>query len=578
MRRLSVLTSLVCVIWTDAAAKSPHIRWGVRIPTRDGVRLNAALFFPESRRGKVPVVLTITPYVVDRFHDVGTSFARHGFVFAAVDSRGRGNSGGRFAPFEGDGRDGRDVVRWLARQPYCDGRVVMWGGSYGGFNQWATLAAGPRALRAIAPVAAAYPQSNWETLQLPYEVRWQALVAGRTRNVKLFLDSKLWFARFRELHVSGRPLSDLPRIAGISVPTFQKWLRHPHPDAYWDRLAPRPRRLDVPVLTITGQYDDSQRQALRYHELHGGKRHYLLIGPWDHAGTRKPRRKFGGLSFARRSVVDMIKLHREWYDWALRRRARPPLLLKKRVAYFVAGAGEWRHADSLDKIPARPRRLYLDSDGKASDVFRSGQLRRKAPKGSRPPDSYLSDPRDVRYINNDRPDFWDRNTWVDQRIALGIQGNGLVYHSRPLERDTELLGRAKLKLWLAMDVPDTDLYVTLFEIRPDGSGVLLGETALRARYRESRRRPRLVPRNKVLSYSFTFPFMARRLARGSRLRLTVSPPRSVWFAKNYQGGGAVAFESKKNARVGRIKLFHDAGHPSHLELPLSSPLGLMEYR
>jgi len=60
-------------------------------------------------------------------------------VFALVDVRGRGNSGGEFEPFTNEPRDGHDVAEWLAKQPFCDGKVAMWGGSYAGFDQWATV-------------------------------------------------------------------------------------------------------------------------------------------------------------------------------------------------------------------------------------------------------------------------------------------------------------------------------------------------------------------------------------------------------------------------------------------------------
>src|SRR5262249_19921415 len=63
-------------------------------------------------------------------------FAAHGYVFALVDVRGRGNSGGSFEPFANDARDGYNIVEWLAQQTWCNGKVAMWGGSYAGFDQW----------------------------------------------------------------------------------------------------------------------------------------------------------------------------------------------------------------------------------------------------------------------------------------------------------------------------------------------------------------------------------------------------------------------------------------------------------
>ena len=96
---------------------------------RDNVELNATLYLPKTPDGslpKTPVIFTLTPYISDTYHSRGAYFASHGYVFALVDVRGRGNSGGEFEPFANEPRDGHDVVEWLATQPFCDGKVAMW--------------------------------------------------------------------------------------------------------------------------------------------------------------------------------------------------------------------------------------------------------------------------------------------------------------------------------------------------------------------------------------------------------------------------------------------------------------------
>lgn len=90
--------------------------WGVRIPLRDGVNLNATVYKPNHQSEPTPVIFTLTPYIGDRYHDHAMYFARHGYVFALVDVRGRGNSEGHFTPFQNDGKDGYDVVEWLEKE------------------------------------------------------------------------------------------------------------------------------------------------------------------------------------------------------------------------------------------------------------------------------------------------------------------------------------------------------------------------------------------------------------------------------------------------------------------------------
>src|SRR5207237_3997769 len=95
------------------------------------------------------------PYIGDSYTDRAMYFAKHGYVYALVDVRGRGNSGGEFEPFVNEGQDGYDVVEWLAKQSYCNGKVSMWGGSYAGFDQWTVLKEFPPHPVPIVPAAAA---------------------------------------------------------------------------------------------------------------------------------------------------------------------------------------------------------------------------------------------------------------------------------------------------------------------------------------------------------------------------------------------------------------------------------------
>ncbi|MEY2560996.1 MAG: uncharacterized protein QOG51_1411, partial [Verrucomicrobiota bacterium] len=140
------------------------MRWGVKIPMRDKVELNATLYLPKTPDGsapKTPVIFTLTPYISDSYHARAAYFASRGYAFALVDVRGRGNSAGDFEPFAQEPRDGHDVVEWLAQQPFCDGKVTMWGGSYAGFDQWATAKEFPPHLATIVPVASAHPPLDY---------------------------------------------------------------------------------------------------------------------------------------------------------------------------------------------------------------------------------------------------------------------------------------------------------------------------------------------------------------------------------------------------------------------------------
>ena len=180
---------LLAVPWTVNAAQVAALedaakvkwQWGVKVPLRGGVRLNATLYQPAVLKEPRPCLFTLTPYIGQSYHERGMYFAAHGYPFLTVDVRGRGNSEGSFRPFIQEAKDGYDVVEWLAKQPYCNGKISMWGGSYAGYDQWVTAAEFPPHLATIVPVASPlagvdFPATN--NIFAPYDMQWLSLTTG----------------------------------------------------------------------------------------------------------------------------------------------------------------------------------------------------------------------------------------------------------------------------------------------------------------------------------------------------------------------------------------------------------------
>jgi putative CocE/NonD family hydrolase len=581
---VALFAPAIALTQQTASSAPPEVdmQWAVKVLMRDGIALNATVFRPHAQKEALPVVFTLTPYIGDSYLDRAMYFARHGYVFALVDVRGRGNSAGTFAPFENDARDGYDVVEWFAKQPWCNGKVAMWGGSYAGFDQWATLKEFPPHLATIVPAAAAHAgvdfpfESNSTAL---YLMQWLSFTSGVTGNGKLFAEDSFWESKWREMYRQHLPFKTLDVLVGNPSPIFQKWLSHPMPDAYFDSLAPAPedyKKIRIPILTITGSYDGDQLGAIAYYRRHmefgatdAKARHYLVIGPWDHAGTRTPNRDVGGLKFGEPSMLDLNKLHLEWYDWTMKTGSRPGFL-EKRVGYYVMAEDKWKFADSLESVANETLKLSLDSSADATDVFHAGSLVTSSSQPAGTADHFVYDPLDSR--PGDAEPFSDPSYLTSQRGVLNLFGRGVVYHSAPLDRDTEISGYAKLRVWLSMDVPDTDLLASIYEVLPDGGSVLLTQAQMRARYRRSLRNPQPVPLNKPELYEFTnFAWFSRRLEKGSRIRLVFECPNSIQLEKNYNSGGDVASESAKDAKTAHLTLLHDSEHISTLELPVVKP-------
>jgi putative CocE/NonD family hydrolase len=522
----------------------------------------------------------LTPYVAQTHHEQGVYFAEHGYPFLTVDVRGRGNSEGRFSPAT-EARDGHDIVEWIAQQPYCNGQVGMWGGSYMGYVQWAAAKEFPPHLATIVPVASPFrgvdsPIRN--NLFPTFTMRWLTLISGHALQDKIGGDKSFWTRKFRQWFESGAAFKELDTFLGNPSALFQEWIQHPQQGGYWDSYNPTSEqyaKLCLPILTITGAYDGDQPGALMHYQEHlkscsvaARERHYLVIGPWDHSGTRTPKQEFCGLKAGPASLVDLPKLHLQWYAWTMQGGAKPEFL-QKHVAYYVMGAEKWRYADTLEAVTARSQPLYLQSAGNPTDVFNSGSLTAE-PVTSSEPDHYIYDPCDVSLAELEST--VDPENRIDQRMVYASAGKHLIYHSAPFGTDTELSGFFKLSVWISIDQLDTDFRASVYEIGIDGSAIQLTADWMRARYRESFREEKLIGTRAPLRYDFErFTFVSRRISQGHRLRLVIGPINSIYSQKNYNSGGAAFEESIQDSRPVTVRLFHDEAHPSALYLPFGQP-------
>jgi hypothetical protein len=528
----------------------------IEVPMRDGAVLRGLHYRPAT--SPAPAVLSLTPYGADRFHTDGRRFAARGYHFVSLDVRGRGDSDGRFAPFVNDGVDGHDAVEWLGAQSWSGGDVVLYGGSYGGFVQWAIAATRPAHLRAIAPAAAAYPGVDFpmvRNIPTQYAIRWLTLTGGRRRNNGPHDDEALWRDAGRDLISGNHPYRDLDLLTiGRRDRVFQEWLDHPDLDAYWAGLVPTPeqyREITVPVLTITGQYDDDQLGALRYHDEHLAAvppdiagRHHVVIGPWDHEGTRTGGRSFGGLTFAEESAIDLPALHADWYDWVLGKGDRPDFLAG-RVVYFHSGEDRWHSANSIPS--GRMERWYLNAGGALSET---------------PPARYSEDlavdPRSLAGAEGDKP--------AGFAVPWPPHGGALAYTSSPLPDPLHVSGRLGVHLTLSTDLPDFDLLVEIYLLRGTAPAVLLGDTVIRARYRTSLTHASPWPPGEAVSVELTdFPFMSFETEPNDRVALAIRPPHRR-YQTNYNTGGPTTDDTATAAVAGTITV----SHLSFLALPLWS--------
>ena len=566
------------------------------IPMRDGIELEAWISKPSNLKARGPTVLTLTQYDLDggRHADSVVDFTQRGYVFVRAYVRGRGRSGGTKSDNLGlqVGRDGYDLVEWIAAQPWSDGHVVMYGGSFVGMSQWRTAAQHPPHLAAIAPYVSIYP--GWDvpnTNGIPQA--WSAVmmgyVAGRTLNSNFLSNHAYWGGKLLEEYAAYRPFGELDVALGVApddwwmtdergqkLSFLDMWLDHVGDEKFnlaAEATAQDYAQMKFPVLSATGYFDDDQPGALRYYRRHiayapaaAVAQHYLIIGPWDHGGTQSPSKQIEGLAIPAAAVIDTERLHADWYDAALGR-GPMPALLRDRVSYFMMGADEWRYAHTLAATSSGEKLTFFleDAEGTPPDVFHSGSLAAQ-PRRGEPAALLVSDPRELPELEMAR--YLDAEDATSQ--FRSFHRRTINFHSAPLARDTEIAGEMRLILACAADTPDFDLRAQVLMVQPDGSAVRLGEALRRARFRNSPFKQELLKPGQLVEIPFDFNWTAWRIPQGARLRVSIAPLNSPDFQKNYNTGGRIGYEKIEDARIAHIKIYHDAEHASRLELPLAA--------
>jgi putative CocE/NonD family hydrolase len=568
------------------------------VPAPGGVLLAAMVFKPRGQVQPLPVIVEMTPYGADWGYADGVRFANEGFVFVSVDCRGTGESEGTFAPVVNEAADFTAVFDWLVAQPWCDGQVATFGGSYSGMNQWLALGTGHPALRTIVPSAAAIlgrnmPGGGIGTL---YNMRWASLSASHGTYMAWFGDVDYWHRAFEDAALHGTPAAQLPeQLFGHPLPWHQQNLAHTGFDTHWSRHLPTPETYAAwraPVLSITGQYDSCQTPALEHHRrlLQWGsdaarRGSHLVIGPWNHAGCNDGNPQVGSLRFADTCRLDIMGLKLAWYRWVMQG-GEKPAALQRGVLWYETGTEAWHACDTLAEVTAARQPQALAAADGPNDVFHSGWLASDAPVT--PPYQFICDPGDEALLDIEREPradavqglFAGNNSLfmtlggeepTSHAYATHLRGQGLVYHSAPLEAPLALAGVPVLDLRCAVDQPDADLVMLLYEIRADGRAIFLSGDALRLRYRNGYDQECPVASGEAMTLRFgDARFFARTLARHSRIRLVVRHGMSLTHQRNGNSGKPVHEETLADRRVATVTVLHDGPERSRLWLPLAA--------
>ena len=565
----------------------------ITIPLRDGTHTSADLYRPAGN-GALPVLLQRTPYNKQASGGYYQTFAMRaaeaGFAVVIQDVRGRYNSGGKFHPFVQEQPDGFDTCDWIVNQPWCNGRIGMFGGSYVGLTQWQAALAGAPGLEAIAPhVTASDYHDGWTyqggAFNLFFNYSWATGLtfetAGRRRAIDpldpVFLDNLERvdnLDRFIALspHDHDKTLLDLG-------PWYQEWIDHPALDAYWDHLniAGKYGQLDIASFNSGGWYDVflggtiANYVGMKWEG--GGERakqgSRLLIGPWSHA-TASLGGAAGDYFPGALGAPDAVDMHGQWirfFDRWLRDHDATGFDAEPPVSIFVMGENRWRSESAWPLERAVATEFFLGSGGRANTAGGDGALLRDLPGDQHStPDHYLSDPRDPVPTAGGQlccPVHWSPSGAFDQKRVESRQ-DVLVYTSAPFDVPTEITGPVTVVLYAASSAVDTDLTAKLVDACPCGCARNLTDGIVRARYRASQRTETLLTPNEVERYEIDLWATSVVLQPGHALRLEIASSNFPRFDRNMQTGGLQATTHLDDSVVAMQTVLHDADHPSRL--------------
>ncbi len=434
------------VLLCGGSAYAAQVQQGyVGLP--DGTQLHYTLTTPDGA-GPYPTLMMYDPYDAGVASD--TRWVEDGYAMIGVNFRGTGCSSGVFEPLNADvwGRDGAEVVAWIAGQSWSDGSVGMYGYSFTGVSQLATAAFAGPALKAISP---------WNVFSDFYR---DMTYPGGIANTFI----PLWVLAGRA-YVGSDVLPQIPTIEGCaphvagylpgnSMETVDI-LAHPYDDAIWDRQpAAWLDRITQPTLgcgnwqdtTIYSRAINLFRDALPADTtwfVGANGTHYAC--PIDHAVEREFFDRFvRGDSSAWRNVPK-VQLYHEIADDLQPR--------------WVSTFRNWNEVAAQTQVHA----LYLHADG---------SLRTEPPAQDATGGQFISPA-----VTANIPRDWTLtiNGWNRPVSPASVAR----FTTPALREDVEIFGNASADIWISTTAADADIQVTLSEVRPDGQEMYIQNGWLR---------------------------------------------------------------------------------------------------
>ncbi|MFU8815580.1 MAG: CocE/NonD family hydrolase, partial [Pseudomonadales bacterium] len=435
--------------------------------------------------------------------------AGHGYACLRIDLRGSGDSDGvlRDQYLEQEQSDGVAAIAWAAEQPWCDGKVGMFGISWGGFNALQIAAEQPPALGAIV---AACATDDLYADNMHY-MGGCLLADNLSEATTMFAhttcppDPLIFGDGWRQLW--------LDRLAGSGL-WLDIWLRHQRRDDFWKRasVCEDYSAIRCPVMAVSGWADGYTNAVFRLLE-HLEVPRQGLVGPWGHKYPHVgiPGPAIGFLQEMRRwfdhwlkdadNGIDKEPMLRAWMQDSV----PPATSYAERPGRWVAER-RWPSANVGElALPLARHRILLAGEADRQPDASVDRMQSPLSVGlfSGKWCSYAAAP-DLPY---------------DQREE---DGGALVYTSAPLPETLEILGTPELDLVLSVNQPVAQVCVRLEDVLPDGKATRVTFGLLNLTHRHSNEHPELLQPGRSYRVRVAMNYVAQTFPAGHRLRLAVS--------------------------------------------------------
>lgn len=581
----------------------------VRIPARDGVELSSNLYFP-AVEGKVdfdkkyPVILIRTGYMGVNGEDWAFPQGMHfyvtelGFVYIISNCRGAWKSGGdQVHPLQDEGwgehQDGVDVVNWIAEQPWCNGKIATVGMSWAGGTEYmlwlvddvpeslvTSVIANPAVnsgFNGFVMKDGFYDQAAcgfWCSSYMVDQVNGKRLPDDILE--KISEDNQMMGDPF------GNPMAAMALswphlqmeygLENIPIirysPFYREWLAHREdPDFFaYNDTRPRSHAIDKPLLFVGSWFDvfngnvlnGFERMVAEAPDPETAKGHRLVVGPWPHVGYVPMVRQYPEAS------LDMRMLQMEWIGQQVDG-VKSAFFEENPVTLFVVGENKWRSEKEWPLSDAVSTKYYLHSMGPANTMMGFGSLSEQEPGADEAPDNYMYDPADPIIQAGGSTLLGGQ---VDQR-QVEMRPDVLCYTTQVLEEDTEVTGYIRGMIYAATSAEDTDFFIKLIDVCPDGICYNVQTGGCRGRYlKNGIEDPSPLVPGEINEWPIELHAMSYVFKKGHRIRVEVCSSDAVNYDINPNAFIDLNKATKEDYVVAAQTVYHDAEHASYIELPV----------